>query len=146
MTEQTGRNALPPLRAMAEQPSANMRVSTLVRQRLSDIEAAQANGYSNTQIVEALNKELGVSIKLKTFEQALWRIRNRPPRKATGSGNATTKPVANPTVTAPIAATGKKAADAKALLGDLAGTPKVGAYSPIPKEGFEIDESEKLKK
>lgn len=96
MNEPTRRDAL---RELAEKPTANLRVSTLVRQRLSDIEAAQVNGHSNTQIVEAINKELGVSIKLKTFEQALWRIRN----PQTGKAASRAKPAPVTTVNNPQA-------------------------------------------
>ncbi|WP_143137149.1 hypothetical protein [Burkholderia ubonensis] len=107
MNEPTRRDAL---RELAEQPTANFRVSTLVRQRLNDIEAAQANGHSNAQIVEAINKEFGVSIKLKTFEQALWRIRNaqvsKTQRKAKSLRPATSQsePADTPTPHQPLTA------------------------------------------
>ena len=62
MNEPTRRDALRELAGKADCQSSCLDAGTPAP---NYIEAAQVNGHSNTQIVEAINKELGVSIKLK---------------------------------------------------------------------------------
>lgn len=112
-----------------------------VREVYPDIEAAQQAGISLAEIADTLSKQ-GLDINRKTLETVLYRIRHPSPKKRKGAAAPGNQATSQP---APQNTSVKRPLDAKALLGDLAGKPKSGEFSPIPKH-FEIDESEKGKK
>lgn len=93
MEHQTPQEAL---RELAARKDAKRPKRARLRQLLPEIEAAQAAGVSNAEIVETLNAQ-GIDLTLSAFQTALSRIRNpRPSQRRLSAGEATHRPTPAP--------------------------------------------------
>ncbi|WP_407549672.1 hypothetical protein [Xanthomonas euvesicatoria] len=89
MENQTPQEAL---RELASRKDAKRPKRARLRQLLPEIEAAQAAGATNAEIVETLNAQ-GIDLTLSAFQTALSRIRNpSPSKRRQGASEATPCP------------------------------------------------------
>ncbi|MCL1574877.1 hypothetical protein [Xanthomonas nasturtii] len=89
MENQTPQEAL---RELASRKDAKRPKRARLRQLLPEIEAAQAAGATNAEIVETLNAQ-GIDMTLSAFQTALSRIRNpSPSKRRQGASEATPYP------------------------------------------------------